>query len=91
MAKGGARAGAGRPKGSKNLRPFSYYWSEEERQEYAEFVKDAYKEDMRVLTFVGEQLFGKAPASIDVTSDGEQIQPLLVKFLDDKADNGVAG
>jgi hypothetical protein len=43
MAKGGARPGAGRPKGSKNIPTFREYVSEDDRKEFVEFVLSTYK------------------------------------------------
>ena len=81
MAKGGARPGAGRPKGSKN-RPtfrdmfFKIYGEEKAEElilEFFEFTIDNYKENAKLHIWFGDQMFGKAPQDLDVTSDGESV------------------
>jgi hypothetical protein len=63
--KGGARPGAGRPKGVHNIKPFRDYVSEEERLKFVEFILDHYMGDMRLAQWFGNQLFGQAPQSIN--------------------------
>jgi len=78
MARGGKREGAGRPEGTRNKRDFLAYWNDAEISEFAEFVKDAYKEDMRILGWVGDQIFGKPQQSIDHTTLGKELPtPIL--------------
>lgn len=67
MAKnGGARPGAGRPKGP-TLPRFADYVKEEDRKTFVEFILSSYMGDMRVATWMGDQLFGKAPQGIEVS------------------------
>jgi hypothetical protein len=81
MALGGKRPGAGRPKGSKHIPQFRDYVSEEDRAEFVEFVLSSYKGDMRLTTWVGDQLFGKAAQSITGPDGGPiQIQGVEITF-----------
>lgn len=43
----------------------------------------ARKGDTKAYTVIMDRLEGKAPQAVDVTSNGETIQPILVKFLDE--------
>jgi hypothetical protein len=77
MARGGNRNGAGRPVGSKNKKSvratiFNYF-SEADIEEFFEFLKDNYKEDMRLMQWVGDHLLGK-PAQAITGPDGGPIQ-----------------
>jgi hypothetical protein len=47
MAKGGARPGEGRPKGSKTTPRFRNFVSDKERKKLVEFILDQYMSDMR--------------------------------------------
>ena len=67
--KGGARPGAGRPAGSKTVPQFRDYVSEDERKKFVEFVLDQYMSDIRLATWLVDQLFGKAPQPV-VGEDG---------------------
>lgn len=75
--RGGKRAGAGRPEGSKNEKSIRAtihtYFSEADIAEFFEFLKDNYKEDMRLMQWVGDHLLGKAPQAI-TGPDGGPIQ-----------------
>lgn len=71
MARGGKRNGAGRPKGSTSKPKLSDYITEEEVQEIIIAAKDKAKGgDTRMLTFILEQIFGKAPQSIEANHTG---------------------
>ncbi len=75
--RGGKREGAGRPKGSTKKPQFGDFVTEEEVQSLVQEAKEqarAGKTDM--LRFVLEQIFGRAPQNIDLTSQGEPL-PLL--------------
>jgi hypothetical protein len=61
MAKGGARPGAGRKKGSTTVPQFRNYVSDAERKKFVEFILDSYMGDMRLAVWLGDQLFGRAP------------------------------
>lgn len=81
--KGGARPGAGRPKGS-GMKPFRDYVSDEEKKKFVEFILDQYMGDMRLALWFGNQLFGQAPQSIDHTTMGEKLPtPLLANVPND--------
>lgn len=59
MALGGKRPGAGVKEGS--IRPkLTNYWSQEDVQEYFDWLKVSYKKEPMLAKFVGEQLMGKA-------------------------------
>lgn len=81
MARGGKREGGGRPPGTKTKRDFIAYWNDAEISEFAEFVKDAYKEDMRVLNWVGDHIFGRPMQSIDHTTAGKEL-PAPITSID---------
>ncbi len=70
----------GRPKGSKSLKTYAKEMlmslSDDEK---LEFMKGL---DKKIIWEMGE---GKA--SQDVTSGGEPLQPILVKFIDGKTDD----
>lgn len=81
MAKGGARDGAGRTKGKKDLfqRALLDAISFEDKQK---FVLKAYKDaskDKDLRKFFLEQFLGKAPQQInaDLTTMGEQLPPAI--------------
>lgn len=60
MAKGGKRLGAGRPVGSTNRPQLRDHFTEQDVKDVIELLKIHMVEDMNVLKFVAEQLFGKA-------------------------------
>jgi len=47
-------------------------------------ISKAKKGDAIMAKFLLEQNFGRAPQSMDITSGGKELQPILVKFLDGK-------
>lgn len=69
--KGGKRPGAGRPKGSTNRPTIFDYWDAAAIKEYFEFLQDNYKEDSRLMVFVGEQIMGKATQAIKLSGGME--------------------
>jgi hypothetical protein len=74
MPKGGKQPGAGRPKGSFTKPRLKDYISESEVKELIEKAKEQAKGgDTKLLTFILEQIFGKAPQAIDLTSDGKAL------------------
>jgi hypothetical protein len=81
MAKGGRQPGAGRPKGSTNKIRFADYVSEKDRATFVEFMLSTYMADMRVATWIGDQLFGKAPQAI-TGPEGGPVEITLVKYAD---------
>ena len=64
MKNGGRRPGAGRPKGSVTRPQLRDYFTEEDRLEVVDMLKTHMVDDMNLLKFVAEQLFGKAPQPI---------------------------
>ena len=70
---GGARPGAGRPKGSKTVPQFRDYVSKAEKKKFVEFVLETYMGDIRLALWMGDQLFGKAPQPI-TGDDGGPVQ-----------------
>lgn len=79
--RGGKRIGSGRKKGkSLNLKA---YLTEKDIKEFVEYVLDSYNEDTRLMTWLGDHIFGKAPQPITNGEDGApfvfQISEALVK------------
>lgn len=72
MALGGKRPGAGRPKGSVTKPQFRDYFTEKERVELIDMIKTHMVDDMRLLQFAAEQIFGKAPQTLE-TPDGQKV------------------
>lgn len=68
----------GRPKGSKSLKQFAKEYlmslSDEEKFEYMKGM------DKKTIWEMAED---KAKQGTDITSGGEKIQPVLVKFIDE--------
>ena len=89
MAKnGGKRPGAGRPKGSSNRPTIFDYWDKKAIAEYFEFLQDNYKEDSRLMVFVGEQIMGKATQTVTIPGGvalelAEEDRKRLDALLDD--------
>ena len=78
--RGGARPGAGRPKGSTNLPKIGDYITEEEVKELVGMAKlyaKAGKTDL--LRFILEQIFGKARQNIRLDG-GEDDKPITMKY-----------
>lgn len=76
MAKGGKRPGSGRKPG-KALRLLDLL-KKGQIDEFIEFLIDNYKEDSRLMIWMGDHIFGKAPQAIDLTTKGKELpQPLL--------------
>jgi hypothetical protein len=85
--RGGRREGAGRKPGTKLVKPFREYVSEEEKLKLVEFILDQYMGDMRLAQWFGNQLFGQAPQSIDHTTQGEKLPtPILGATTQDGTD-----
>jgi hypothetical protein len=78
MAKGGARPGAGRPKGTKTVPQFRDYVSEKDRNQFVEFILDSYMGDMRLAVWLGDHLFGKAPQPLTGPEGG----PMEIKAIE---------
>jgi hypothetical protein len=83
MAKGGARPGAGRKKGSTTVPQFRNYVSDAERKKFVEFILDSYMGDMRLAVWLGDQLFGKAPQPHTDSDGGPLPTPILYALPSD--------
>lgn len=87
---GGARPGAGRPKGSSNKLKVTDFFNGEERDRLVmeakllAFGDGKTKPDKDMLKFLMEQLFGKAKqTTVQEDDDGNTLTPVLVKILRD--------
>jgi hypothetical protein len=78
MAKGGARPGSGRKKGSTTVPQFRNYVSEADRKQFVEFILATYMADMRLAVWLGDQLFGKAPQPLTGPEGG----PIEIKGVE---------
>lgn len=81
--RGGYRAKAGRPKGSKNLVQFKKalkeYITEAELHNMIKRAKEIAKKDPKMLQFLLEQVFGKARATVGL--DGGEDKPIAIGML----------
>lgn len=74
MAHGGKREGAGRKKGSTQKPKITDFITDKEVQDIISAAKTKAKEgDTRMLTFILEQIFGKAPQSIEANMQGSLV------------------
>lgn len=73
MAKGGARPGAGRPKGSTNLLNIRDYMDEMEVSKFMQWLIANYPKDTRLAVWMADRLFGKAPQPV-TGADGGPIE-----------------
>lgn len=79
MAHGGKRPGAGGKEGS--IRPkLTHYWSQEDIQDYFNWLRDNYKNDASLVKFVGEQLMGKATQAIVTEDEAGNRKPILAEL-----------
>lgn len=78
MAKGGARPGAGRPKGSTTRPQLREYFNKKEIRQLVEDLKERAKTDSTILKFLGEQVFGKAPQPLM----GDKDNPIYIKGVE---------
>ncbi len=75
MSAGGKRKGAGRKKGSTSLPKIRDYFTEEEIVNLVSKAKEqAQGGDMQLLKFILEQIFGKAPQSIELPEGSGEIK-----------------
>lgn len=82
MAKGGKREGAGRKVGSVKKPRIADYLTEKEIEQIIQTAKEkALEGDPTVLKLILEQIFGKAPQSVELGGkDGEPITVRLVQY-----------
>jgi hypothetical protein len=78
MAKGGARPGAGRPKGSTTRPQLRDYFDDEDLEVLVTDLMLAAQEDNQILKFIAEQVFGKAPQPLT----GDKDNPLYIKGVE---------
>ena len=57
----------GRPVGARSRPQFHEYTTEEERRDYVKWVKKQYKLDPQLAKWYGDQLFGKALQSVEMS------------------------
>ena len=50
-------------------------------------IEKAVAGDIAAIKEVHDRVMGKPPQTTDITSGGEAIQPILVKFIDDKPED----
>lgn len=74
----------GRPFGATTRPQFYEYTDENDRKEYVKWVRSVYKKKgyTDLAKWYGDQIFGKAPQSLDLTSNGK---PLLIGVSNDEA------
>ena len=81
MARGGKREGAGRPVGTPNkpvLMELLLKRDPDALDTFIEFLMDNYKESDKLMIWMGDQIFHKAPQSIDHTTLGKELpQPIM--------------
>lgn len=81
MARGGKREGSGRK--AREWTPLRDLVSSKDKAEYVEFVLSTYKESPDLTKWLGNQLYGQAPQSIDHTTKGEKLPtPILTHVKD---------
>ena len=70
---------AGRPQGSTNLPKIRDYIDKDQIEKLVRLcLKSAFEaKDITMQKFLVEQIFGRAPQTMDLTSGGEKIIPLL--------------
>jgi hypothetical protein len=78
MAKGGARPGAGRPKGSTTRPQLRNFYSKAELAEFVASLKARALTDSQLAKIVAEQLFGKAPQPLS----GDPDNPIAFKAIE---------
>lgn len=76
----------GRPQGARNKLQISDYLTEEEIRQIVNTAKEkAFEGDPSTLKLLIEQAFGKAPQSMDMTTDGDKITFTINEGSTDKS------
>ena len=73
MSRGGKRPGAGRPEGTTKKPKISDYITEAEVKSLVATAKKQAKMKPELLKFLLEQIFGKAPQSLELPGEQGQI------------------
>lgn len=82
MPSGGKYKGAGRPKGSTTKPQLRDFIDKEEVQKIInEAKKKAKQGDTNMLKFILEQIFGKAPQNLDLTTDGKELKIIVPQVV----------
>lgn len=79
---GGARPGAGRPKGSGHKPKIADDLTEEQKKELIDKIYEkAMEGDSKLLQFLAEQIYGKAQQNIGMTDgDGNPFQLVIKRY-----------
>lgn len=65
-----------RPFGATTRPQFYTYTTEQDRKDYAIWIKKNYKKDSQLAKWYGDQMYGKAPQPII----GDPLLPLFINF-----------
>lgn len=68
--RGGKRQGAGRPVGTPNKLQLRDYLTQDHINEFIEYLIDNYKESDKLMMWMGDHLFGRAPQAITGADGG---------------------
>lgn len=81
MARGGKQPGSGRPKGSITRPRIDVldYFNEKELKSFWTDLKERAKTDSKLAIYFAEQMSGKAPQSVDLSSGGEKLEPVIIQ------------
>lgn len=63
--RGGKRAGAGRKKGTKEIPKVSAYFTDKEMRDFIKDLKERASKSDKIAVWLGDQIFGKAPQTIE--------------------------
>ena len=82
-AKGGKRPGAGRKPGAS----FAQMVTTAQKRAFVDHVIKTYPKNTELTKWVGNQIYGSAPASLDLTSKGKELgNPLLYALRHNHSD-----
>ena len=77
MAKNGEHKG-GRPVGSTTKPQFGKYVTHKDREKFSQWVLANYQKDINLAKWLGDQIYGKAQSSVELTTDGKELPtPIL--------------